>query len=41
VVRDGKAFTVRHSAGQKVDLIAEEKKSPELLFFSEDEGVVR
>jgi len=41
VVVDGRAFTARRSAGQKVDLIAEEKKSPELLFFTEDDGVVR
>ena len=41
VMRDGRAFTARRSAGQKVDLIAEEKKSPELLFFTEDDGVVR
>jgi ribonuclease P/MRP protein subunit POP5 len=41
VLRDGRAFTARRSAGQKVDLIAEEKKSPELLFFLEDEGEMR
>ncbi len=40
-VRDGRTFTARRSAGQKVDLIAEEKKSPELLFFTEDDGEVR
>jgi len=39
-VRDGKAFTARYSAGQKVDLIAEEKKSPE-LFFVQENGDVR
>jgi ribonuclease P/MRP protein subunit POP5 len=41
VVVDGRAFTARRSTGQKVDLIAEEKKSPELLFFTEDNGEVR
>jgi ribonuclease P/MRP protein subunit POP5 len=40
VVRDGRAFTARRSAGQKVDLIAEEKKSPE-LFFIQDNGEMR
>jgi ribonuclease P/MRP protein subunit POP5 len=40
VKRDGRAFTARCSAGQKVDLIAEEKKSPELLFFTENDGEV-
>ncbi|MDD1653855.1 MAG: Rpp14/Pop5 family protein [Methanomicrobiales archaeon] len=41
VLLEGRAFLARRSAGQKVDLIAEEKKSPELLFFTEDDGVVR
>ena len=41
VMREGRVFTARRSAGQKVDLIAEEKKSPELLFFTEDNGEVR
>jgi ribonuclease P/MRP protein subunit POP5 len=40
-VVNGRAFTARRSAGQKVDLIAEEKKSPELLFFTEDDGEVK
>jgi ribonuclease P/MRP protein subunit POP5 len=41
VMREGRVFTARRSAGQKVDLIAEEKKSPELLFFTEDNGEVK